>query len=242
MVKLSQDRLELLISGALIVTLGFLALNFDIAISGILTIMILFSVSMFVILPARITHNSKPNNSISAFLWAIGSVVVILIVSLLLTTAFQGILNVTTEPTLKSILNSGFSSLGTDKIIPQSAQPIFARSALLTILTFGIVIAAIETRFIGRMMEWLSKVTNTNLGKVSAPVIAIMVLISVIFVWYHFTAKGVTDNVSLLITFIFAMISLELIRRTQELESATYLHIINNMLYIVPRVQAQTGG
>jgi hypothetical protein len=242
LVKLSEDKLELLISGSLIVTLGFLALNFDLTISGILTIMILFSAFMFIVLPARITHNSKTNNTVPALFWAVGALVVLLISSLLLTTLFQGLLSVTAEPTLNSILDSGFSTLGTEKVIPQSTQPIFAKSAFLTILTFGVVIAAIETRFIGRMMEWLSKIANIRLDKLSLPVISVMVIISVIFVWYHFTAKGVTNNVSLLITFIFAMISLELIRRHRELESATYLHIINNMLYIVPRVQAQTGG
>ena len=65
-------------------------------------------------------------------------------------------------------------------------------------------------------------------------VFAMFVLVSVIFVWYHSNAKGVVDNVSLLITFIFSMISLEMIRRTKEMESATYLHIFNNLLYIIP--------
>ena len=240
--KFTDDKLELFITGFLILSIAFLAINYDITIASTLIIFIVFSGLMFVIIPARITHNSKPKNTLTAVGWGLGGVVAILILSLLITTAFQGLLNITAEPSLNSIMNSGFSSLGTDKIIPQSSQPIFARSALLMIFTFGIVVAAVETRMLGRAMEWLSKVFNVNLSKPNLKVYAIFFLLSSVFVWYHANAKGVINNVALLITFIFAFISLEMIRRTKELEGATYLHMFNNLLYIIPQVQAQTGG
>ncbi len=239
---MARDKTELFITGFLILSVAFLAINYDITISSILGLMILFSVWAFFAIPARITHNSKPNNTFTAVGWGVGGVVVIILIGFFLTTAFQGFLNVTAEPTIASVINSGFSSLGTDKIIPQSSQPIFARSAFLTILTFGIIIAAVETRMLGRAMEWLSRVFTVNLDKPNIKVYAIFFILSGLFVWYHANAKGVVNNVALMLTFIFAFISLEIIRRTKELEGATYLHMFNNLLYIIPQVQAQIGG
>lgn len=229
-----EDKSELLISGSLILAVLFLAINYDLTIATTLIMFIVFSGLMYIMLPARITHNSKPNNTISAVLWGIGGVVGILFLSLFLTTIFQGLLNISSQPELGSIIDSGFSSLGTtsEKVVPQSSQQIFSDSLFLKILTFGVIIAAVETRMLGRAMEWIAKLANINLSKISFKVIAMYTLISVIFVWYHSNAKGVTNNVALLITFIFAFMSLEFIRRTGELESATYFHMFNNLLYI----------
>ena len=238
---MARDKTELFISGFLILSVIFLAVNYDLAIASTLGLFILFSVAMFFMLPARITHNSKPKNTFNAIGWGLGAVVALLIVSLFLA-SFSGFLNVVAEPTLASIQSSGFSSLGIDKIIPQSSQPIFARSAFLTIFTFGVIIAAVETRMLGRAMEWLSVVFNVNLNKPNIKVFAIFFLLSGLFVWYHANAKGVVNNFALLITFLFAFASLEMIRRTKELEGATYFHMFNNLLYIIPQVQGQLGG
>ncbi len=215
--------------------IAFLAINYDLTIASTLIIFVVFTFAMYTLIPARLTHNSKPNNTFTAIGYGIGGVIVILLISMVLTTLFQGLLQTTVEPSLNSIMNSGFSSLAIDRIVPQSSQPVFAGSILLMIFTFGIVIATVETRMIGRAMEWLAKIFNVDLNKPfyrDIKVLAIFFLISGLFVWYHGTAKGVVDNVALMLTFIFAFISMEMIRRTGELEGATYLHIFNNLLYI----------
>ncbi len=260
MARFTEDKLELFITGFLILSLAFLAINFNPQIATILIIFIVFSIFIFFVLPARITHNSNPKNTLTSLGWGIGGVVAIILIGFFLTTAFQGFLNVTAEPTLASIRNSGFSSLGVEEVIVTDrignfavgakSQPIFSQSAILTIFTFGILIAAVETRMLGRAMEWLSVIFKVNLdgspikifGIAILPnikVLAIFFLLSGLFVWYHADAKGVTNNVALMLTFVFAFISLEIIRRTKELEAATYLHMFNNLLYIIPAVQGR---
>ncbi len=257
MARFTEDKLELFITGFLILSLAFLAINFNPQIATILIIFIVFSGFMYIYLPARITHNSNPKNTLTSIGWGVGGVVVIVLVGFFLTTAFQGFLNVTAEPTLASIRNSGFSSLAVEEVIVAEkignfavgtkSQPIFSQSAILTIFTFGILIAAVETRMLGRAMEWLSVIFSVNLDKPNIKIYAIFFLLSSLFVWYHADAKGVINNVALMLTFVFAFISLEMIRRTKELEAATYLHMFNNLWYIIPAVQgrliqAQTIG
>jgi|TARA_Y100000034_G_scaffold114936_1_gene151534 membrane protease YdiL (CAAX protease family) len=227
-----KDKSELLIFIFLLVSLGFLTINFKLELGTIFLVMIVTSMLVFFGLPARLTHNSKPRNTFQAILDASIALGIVLISTIVLSTVFQGFLTTGQE---FSLLSSGFSSLGTDKILPQSAQPIFAQSAFLTILTFGIIIAMIETRFLARVYEALASVFKVNLNTFNTKVIALTVILSALFVAYHFNAKGITDNVSLLITFIFAFVTLELVRRRQELEAATYLHIFNNLLFIIPR-------
>ena len=237
-----KDKSELIIFLLLLGTLEFLIINYDVKLANIFLGMIFGSGILFFLTPIRFTHNAKPNNTFQAIINASIGVGIILIATLVLSTLFQGFLGSTQE---FSILSNGFSSLGIEKIIPESTQQIFAKSAFLTILTFGVVIASIETRFLGNLYESLANVFKVNLDSGTAfgifptdkKVIALTVIISALFVAYHFNAKGVTNNVALLITFLFAFVSLEMIRRTKEMESATYLHVFNNLLFIVPKVQ-----
>ena len=233
-----KDKTEFAVTLFLLISLIFLTINFQLELGIIFIGMIVASMFVFFVLPSRFTHNSKPNNTFQAIVNAGIGVAVVLLVTLVLSTLFQGFLSTGQE---FSILSSGFSSLGIEKIVPQAAQPIFAGNTLLTIFAFGLVIAAIETRFLGRMMEGLAKIFNVNLTQErpflffkipSTKVLALFTILSALFVAYHLNAKGVTNNVALMITFIFAFVSLEMIRRSQELESATYLHVINNILYI----------
>ena len=130
-----EDNLESFITGFILISIIFLTINFELTIGTIFIGMIVFSIWRF-LSGDRITHNSKPNNTVPALFQAGIALVIILMVTFFLTSAFQGLLNVTEEPNLNSILNSGFSTLGVNEIVPQSAQPIFSRSPLLTIFTF----------------------------------------------------------------------------------------------------------
>jgi len=88
-----QDKLELFITGSLIIALIFLTLTFELSLGAIFIGMILFNIWVFFAFPGRLTHNSKPNNTFNAILFASIALVVILFATLFLTTSFQGILN-----------------------------------------------------------------------------------------------------------------------------------------------------
>lgn len=239
---MSKDNIELLITIFLLVSIIFLTINYNLEIGIIFVGMILASIYIFFAFPAKITYNSTPNNTKNALFKATIALVIIITITFFATTVFQGVLNITEEPSLQSIIHSGFSSLGFENIVPATSQPIFSQSAFLMILTFGIVIATIETMFLARIMEGLARILKISLERLDKKVISLFFIISALFVAYHFNAKGVTNNVALIITFFFAFISLELIRRSKEIEPAVYLHVFNNLLFIIPTVQAQIGG
>ncbi|MAG61799.1 hypothetical protein CMI43_03220 [Candidatus Pacearchaeota archaeon] len=236
MPKQDKDNVEIIITTFLLISLIFLAINFNLQLGTIFSTMILTSVFLYFALPATITHNTKPKNTFNAVIIAAFSLAILLIITFFVSSAFQGILNVTAQPTLGSILSSGFSTLGIDKVV-QSTEPVLAKNPLITLFAFGVIIATIETRFLARIAEALGKFTNIDITKINIKSIALFVLVSLIFVWYHFNAKGVNANVALFLTFIFAMISLILISRFKEIESATYLHVFNNTLFILPQIQ-----
>ncbi len=228
---MAEDKTEKLITGVLLITIIFLTLTFELSLGAIFVGMILFSIWVSITNKGRTSHNAVPNNTLKAIGIAGGALLALMLVILFVSTALQGLLNLQEEPSFQSIIRSGFSTTGLSE-----SQPIFAGSVLLTIITFGVVIATVETRFIGRVMDWLSDLTGINVTKFNFKTIALFTIIASVFVFYHSNVKGVTDNTALLITFIFAMISLGIIAKTGELESATYLHIFNNVLFIYPRV------
>ena len=90
-----------------------------------------------------------------------------------------------------------------------STEKIFADSKILTYYYFGFVIPFVETRFLVRFMEYLSTKFNTTLAKFNFKLALIYIFIAGGFVWLHSSVKGVDDNVALLMTFVFAIITFE---------------------------------
>jgi len=120
-----------------------------------------------------------------------------------------------------------------------TSVPIFANSMLLSLYSFGIMVAAVESSlFFGRLFEKVKSIVETNIGKpISLSgfswglVITVFVCMSA-FVLYHLGSKGL-DNVPLMITGIFAVVSCILVIKDGELKSAILLHILNNSLIIL---------
>ena len=188
-------------------------------------------------LPSRISHNPIPKNTPKALTIALIGFIIFFTISLFSTGLFQGTALIGSDftPTISSILREGFAiTLLSEK------EPIFARSIFWTIIAFAVVIATIETWFIGRLMEFLAVKTKTPLDisfrNWNMRLLAIITIISGIFAWLHANAKGPEDNVAWIMTFLFSFISLIMIARTKELEPAVYLHIINNFVFIAARV------
>jgi hypothetical protein len=200
--------------------------------------MLLIDFFIFKDLPSRINQNQIGGNTGKAVGYALVGMVTFFVISLGATMVLQGtaILQGTIDlgKPVQSILRHGFATTGLD---PEN--PIFAGSILLTYYTFTFVIVFIETRMLLRLFDWLTKSFNISLNLPpwkSVRMVSVMVFLSWLFMVFHSNVKGVSDNVSLLMTFVFAFISLELGRETREMEAPTYLHFGNNFAFIASKI------
>lgn len=120
-----------------------------------------------------------------------------------------------------------------------SATPILKGSTILTVFGWGILAPIVETRFFfGRVFEGLAFTYESttgeriNLKKFTFQTILLMAFVAGLFTLFHITAKKLED-IPLLITFIFGMVSLYLVVRDQELKSATLFHIFINTIAVL---------
>ena len=203
-----------------------------------------FLVALFIdfvtrdLLKTQINQNQIPRNTGTAVTVALIAFGVFIGITFIFTALFQGTAflqgNVDTNTVPQLILRNGFAATGLS-----AEEPIFANNKLLTYYQFGIVIPFIETRLIIRLWEFLAR--SFNISLLTAPhksvkMFAVMFLISGFFMFFHSEVKGVEDNVALGMTFIFAFMSLEIARRSREMEGATYFHVINNLIFIWNRI------
>ena len=140
---------------------------------------------------------------------------------------------------IQSVFRHGFAATGLS-----ATNPIFAGSILLTLYTFIIVVTYTETVFLVRAMESLTTLFEISLERMSIQLAAVYGALGYLFVVLHSNVKGVEDNVALIMTFIFAIFTFELVRKRnvifqkvvkagREMESAIWLHIINNGVFLL---------
>ena len=99
------------------------------------------------------------------------------------------------------------------------------------IYLFGFLIPIMETRVIGRIYGFIAKLTNINISNFkSFRNWSLIVAVSILFMYFHLKVRGINNNIDLAITFLFAVVSLFLIGKFRELESANYTHIGWNSL------------
>jgi hypothetical protein len=116
--------------------------------------------------------------------------------------------------------------------------PALANSFLLTLLGWGFIVPQIETdAFFATLFEYLADLFKISLKQVSAILIILITSIAFIFSLFHLTAKGVTNNAALSLTFIFAIISLFIVMQEKQTKTAVFFHMIANTL----AVSAQFG-
>ena len=140
---------------------------------------------------------------------------------------------------IQSVFRHGFAAIGLS-----ATEPIFAGSILLTLYTFIVVISYTETVFLIRAFESLISLFGISLEKMSIWLASVYGVLGYIFVVLHSEVKGVEDNTALIMTFIFAIFTFELVRKRnvifqkvvkqgREMESAIWLHIINNGVFLL---------
>ena len=130
---------------------------------------------------------------------------------------------------------SGFNTQSLINVL-SSTTPIFADSVVFTIIGWGFVIPIIETRFFfGSFFEGITTYLERRLGRtinpqvLSASLFFVMTFVGATFTLFHLSAKGLSGQ-ALMVTFIFAIISMLLVVRQKSLKGATIMHILSNTL------------
>lgn len=131
------------------------------------------------------------------------------------------------------IIAEGISVSEALKLIAAST-PVFAESVIINFLTFGIFIAFIETYALFVVgFDLLASMFKVEIDKKNLTNIKLWLIIfgiSLLFLMLHVTAKGIEDNVALILVFFMAVISLVLTTIFKDARPAIILHIIANCL------------
>lgn len=115
-----------------------------------------------------------------------------------------------------------------------SYSPALAGNALAVIVAWCVVIPIVETfAFFGGYLEWLSEKFNVPLAKRGPRFVLVVILVAVIFMLFHLTAKGVSNNPGLIMTAIFGLVSGVLVFYTGQLLEAILLHIFTNTIGVL---------
>lgn len=114
-----------------------------------------------------------------------------------------------------------------------ATTPALANSNIANWITFGGAVAFIETQLWARLLEFFRDLFNIDMSKNALKKIfsmlgVLIIILSLAFMFFHLTAKGVTNTSSLLIVFLMMTISLGMIVIYQETRQAVYFHIWAN--------------
>ena len=226
------------------ISIIFFSINFLETKAG-LSLIGMYVVGLFIskAFPSKIHQNNIPKNTGGAIGAALVAFGLFFLVALGVTFFFQGTAflqgNFSIGEQIQSVMRHGFAATGL-----LETSPIFAGSLILTLYTFILVVPYTETVFLVRSWESLSSLFGISLERMSVQLAAVYGILSSLFVVLHSNVKGVQDNVALLMTFIFAVFTFELVRKRnvifqkvvqsgKEMESAIWLHIINNGVFIL---------
>lgn len=113
-------------------------------------------------------------------------------------------------------------------ILFSQVNPALAGNLYLNLLTFGLVIAVIETIWLIIFYEMLLDATKTQPRLSNLNTWFIIGLISAVFTILHFTSLGVDNNIALTSVFIFSAITLVIATVEGQMLGAILFHILAN--------------
>jgi len=165
----------------------------------------------------EITYEKQKNKIFNAILIGFGGWIVLIISSI-----FIMRFNDPTKANLNAVLS-----------LVEATTPALANSKIANLLTFGVAIAFVETQLWARALEFFANIFHIPVNRQSLKKIGFLFLIailSLVFVLFHLTAKGVANIPALAIVFVMMFISLMMIAYTEETRSAVFLHIFANTI------------
>jgi len=169
-----------------------------------------------------------------SLLVAVVSYSIFLIVTSLLLASFQPMVASGTANGMASVLE-----------MQSSATPVLQGNKFLTLIAWGCIIPIIETVFFfavlfeglahhiglymfGRPIDTKFNLANPYLWMINC-------LVAIIFTGYHFQAKGIHNSMALLITFIFAVISMWMVSYFKHAREAVLFHSATNIMAVLSR-------
>jgi len=218
------------IGGFLIIVLLGLWINFDPILASLFFAMIIGS--LWLISTDKVksyTIESNPNKIKSLMLGVIGYV--IFLVSSMIGLAFLKRTALTSSYSINSVADA-FAQ--TQSVMMSNVAPALADNLKLTLLAFALLIPIIETFSFTVFFEFLSErfpgLKNMTLS--SFRTWLMISIISLLFMFFHFTAKGLTNHDALLMVVIFGLISWGLVVYEGQSLSAIIMHIIANTIAV----------
>jgi membrane protease YdiL (CAAX protease family) len=207
----------------------FLAINFNLEIGTIYAIMAFGDLLAYYIFIDAFKFNFFPfekdkKDRFTNLIWAMGAYVVFSFVATYFATRMAS------APPIGTL--SPFEYVASLIAGTFSATPILYGSKYVKLFVWGILIPIVETRFFFRtFLQMGLKVANIqNYKFFSIATVIISAFFGAVFVVFHLVAKGITNNSSLLATFIFGFISVALVLYLGEVMQAIFLHIITNTI------------
>jgi hypothetical protein len=184
---------------------------------GISVILLIVNITIFD-KNVRVTYQKEKGKHVEAFFAGLVGWVLVLLVSVLI---FKFV-----DPAKASIY-SIIGSFG-------AANPAFATSKFINLVTISFAVGYGETQLFARALEFLCdkfKVPINRKNMMSFGFLIIAILLSLGFMVYHFTAKGVGSTSSLLVVAIMMLISMLMISYYNgETRQAVWTHVISNFV------------
>jgi len=147
--------------------------------------------------------------------------------------AVQGIFIYVGFVLIASLLVPLFEKVNVGQLIQLigTTTPALAGSQILNTMTFVIFVPFAETIFFVILMDYFASKMNIDISRRGLFKLGTWILVGVlsfVFLLFHITAKGVTNNVALLLVFLMMMITLGVTMWFGESKQAIFFHCIAN--------------
>lgn len=110
-----------------------------------------------------------------------------------------------------------------------SSAPIFSNSQFFNFINFALLIPFIESFAIFAIaIDFFSSAFKIDLNRLSVKLIAMFVIISISFLFYHIQAKGIENEAALILVFFMALISCVQVFLYRESRIPILFHTIAN--------------
>lgn len=215
--------------GFVIWILYFLLVNFEPTMANIFIGIFIGSIILFQSDKIKTFVFERPGNN---KLKSVGKALIAVAAFYIISAVVLGILKLTGTLSIEST-----AALYSDFLGSMMAQysPALADSAFFTLVSWGTQIPIVESfAFFVVLFEFLVNIVfkeHPNIKKVKTWFAAIIV--SGVFMYFHMTAKGIGNDPALLMTFIFALISVVLVMITKQALEAVIFHIVVNSSAII---------
>lgn len=214
-------RNEILFDAIAIIYLLFIFTNASIALGTAYQFFIYASVfflfvNMFIDKNVRVSLQKKQGGNIQAIIYGFIGWIVLLIVSYFILKVF--------DPATAS-LGSIINSFG-------AANPVFSSSKIINFITIAFAVGYAETMLWARGAEFIADMMHIPISKKTKFTISyvfLVIILSVLFAFFHLTSKGVGATSSLIIVGLMMFISMIMIAIFDgETRQAVWMHIIAN--------------